>query len=1019
MIGLPGLGILFMCLRQQIRFKLLFFSIFLSLICLGQEPVLKNFSVKDGLPSSEVYNIMQDSKGYLWFCTDGGVSRYDGNSFRNFSSRNGLKDNTVFGSLEDHKGRIWFRTLSGKLFYFLGDSIYSIPANERLTDQIHNGLITSFYVDKGDTIWCGTSGGRGYFKIAPPYRGIDFSFIPLERFYNLMELDETGYIWNVIGPSKLYELVPKYFTNTVTQYYRRTSKSGAFVNKQAPFALNSSTRYLKSRTGDYFISGRNELVSDRTNDHILMDKNWIISLYEDRNGDLWAGQSNMGVTIFPGGNLQVGKKLKILNNCSVSSILEDQEGGFWFCTLEKGVFYMPTRDLLFYDKNDLLTDDKILSLVPLGDKGVFAGMKNGDICAVTVDTVIVYKSPPDFKADNIITSLTRGPVKDQIIVGGSHAFSFNQNTPGKREYFYDQILLKKFAGLDESRGISSFKSFAVDSKGNLWGGNYLSLSEMDPVKNTVKISYKPNSRVLSIACGRGDTLLLGCVNGLWSFKDGLFHYLGNRDPAFTVRIEDIAMDKDSCWWFATKGEGVILKKKNRIFHITEQEGLSSNICRSVYPDQSGMVWVSTNRGISRIRMKEGGGYSIDVYSTNEGLLTNEINQIVRTGDIVWAATNQGLIRLDANKLFSNLAPPPVYLTSLEINSSPRLLQDSIFLRHSENYLHMGFIGISYMRSSKLRYKYRLEGLDTAWTYTSQNTIQYTTLPPGKYTFQVYAMNSSGVSSLKPARLYFVISKPFWKEWWFILSVSTLILTLAITWINSRINKLRRIAVETSDINRKMAELKLVALRSQMNPHFIFNCINSIQLFILKNDSESAHKHLTRFSKLMRQVLENSKHEFITLDKELHALELYIELERMRFSYKFNFKISIAEDVHPDNLLISPLVMQPYVENAIWHGMMHLEEKEGELLIRLEKKDGSLKCIIDDNGIGRKKAATIRKNSSHKSTALSINKERVDIINNLHESKLTVVFVDKADADGNSSGTRVEISLPYLEEIIKD
>jgi ligand-binding sensor domain-containing protein len=779
---------------QPLRFTFTFLLFLLIFTCLAQEPVLKNFAVKDGLPSSEVYNVMQDSKGYLWFCTDGGVSRYDGYSFRNFSSLNGLKDNTVFGSTEDRKGRIWFRTLSGKLFYFLHDSIYAIAANERLTDQIHNGLITSFYVDKGDTVWCGSSGGRGYFKIAPPYRGIDFSFIPLERVYNLMELDDTGYIWNIVGPSKLYESVPIFFSSTQTQFYKRVSKSGAYVRKPAPFALNSSTRFLKSRTGDYFISGRNELVSDRTNDHILMDKNWIISLYEDKKGNLWAGQSNMGVTIFQDGNIQVRKKLKILNNYSVSSMLEDHEGGFWFCTLEKGVFYMPASDLLFYDKSDGLPDDKILSLVPFGDKGVFAGMKNGDICSLTTDTIIVYKSPPDFKADNIITSLTSGPMKDQIIVGGSHAFSFNVNTPGKREYFYDQILLKKFAGLDESKGISSFKSFAFDSKGNLWGGNYLSLSEMDPVKKTIIKSFKSNSRVLSIACGRGDTMLLGCVNGLWAYKDGLFHYFGNRDPAFTVRIEDIAMDKDSCWWFATKGEGLILKKGNQIVHITEQNGLSSNICRSVYPDQSGVIWVSTNKGISRIRKKEGGGYSIDVYTTNEGLLTNEINQIVRTGDIIWAATNQGLIRLDANKLFTNQTPPPVYLTSLQVNSMPRSLTDTIRLKYSENFLNIGFIGISYMRSSQLRYKYKLEGLDTTWNYTQQNILQYTTLPPGSYCFLVSAINSSGTASLKPARIWFRISKPFWKEWWFILSLSTLILTLAITWINHRINKLRKIAV---------------------------------------------------------------------------------------------------------------------------------------------------------------------------------------------------------------------------------
>jgi LytS/YehU family sensor histidine kinase len=305
----------------------------------------------------------------------------------------------------------------------------------------------------------------------------------------------------------------------------------------------------------------------------------------------------------------------------------------------------------------------------------------------------------------------------------------------------------------------------------------------------------------------------------------------------------------------------------------------------------------------------------------------------------------------------------------------------------------------------------LEGLDSKWNYTFSNNLQYTTLPPGAYTFKVYALNGDGVKSLKPALFYFVISKPFWKEWWFISLVLVLLTSSIIGAVTYRIELLKRRAVEKSEVNRKMADLKLMALRAQMNPHFIFNSINSIQLFILKNDSESAHKHLSRFSRLIRNVLENSKHEYISLAVEIETLEHYIELERLRFSSKFDYKITVDEELDVKSILISPLLIQPYVENAIWHGLMHLKDRAGELLLCIEKEGQLLKCTIEDNGIGRKRSAEYKKGKDHQSTGLSLNKERVEIINTLHNSSAGLQFIDKQDKDGLPAGTKVVIYMP--------
>jgi hypothetical protein len=664
---------------------------------------------------------------------------------------------------------------------------------------------------------------------------------------------------------------------------------------------------------------------------------------------------------------------------------------------------MTSAGLLYYDNNSGLEINKVTSLLARNDSTVWAGLANGHINIVTKDSV--YKtSIPYLTPEDDVYKLFKNPVSNELIVGSNHSFI---SEPEKHSM---QIIRK-------GHEFVAYKCFTSDKEKFIWAGNHAMISKIDPWAKKVTETYPCKSRILSIYCDSTDKIWLGCLNGLWSLKNKEVVYEGLSNPIFQNRIEDIKESADHIWWYATKGSGVIVKRGKDIISITENNGLSSNICRNLYLDGKGSAWVSTNNGISRIRMPKWGEYSIDVYSSDDGLPSNEINEIVRTGNRIWAASNQGIVAFDVTKIFVNLSPPPVYITALEINSQRRALKDTFRLRYLENYLKIDFTGLSYKRNSRLRYKYKLEGLDADWKFTQAGTIQYTTLPPGNYRFLVYAVNNDGMSSPKPAALCFFISKPFWKEWWFLIFVSCLVLGISFRIGNYRVRQLKKEVAEREEVERKIADLKLVALRTQMNPHFIFNSINSIQLFILKNDTDAAHKHLSRFSKLIRQVLENSKHEYIPLSEEIQSLELYIELERLRFSSKFDFKIHTDPAIDTDTVLISPMLIQPYVENAIWHGLMHLKNRSGELNILLEKHDNLLKIIIDDNGVGRKNSMLFKKNRTHKSIGLSINKERVDILNSLHNnSSLNITFIDKAGPEGESLGTRVEINLPYTRQV---
>lgn len=219
--------------------------------------------------------------------------------------------------------------------------------------------------------------------------------------------------------------------------------------------------------------------------------------------------------------------------------------------------------------------------------------------------------------------------------------------------------------------------------------------------------------------------------------------------------------------------------------------------------------------------------------------------------------------------------------------------------------------------------------------------------------------------------------------------------------------------EKVNIEKQKIAMELKALRAQMNPHFIFNAINSIQHFILNNDSKSAHLHLSKFSQLIRKVLENSRFENIPLAEEIRMLELYLELESLRFSSKFHYKISVDDSIDVENVLISPLLIQPFVENAIWHGLMHLKGKQGEVLIGFEKVNGILKCTISDNGIGRKQSMELKNGMAHESMGLSIAKERLQIVNMLNKAKTTINLIDKTDKSGAPSGTVVELFMPVI------
>jgi LytS/YehU family sensor histidine kinase len=291
-------------------------------------------------------------------------------------------------------------------------------------------------------------------------------------------------------------------------------------------------------------------------------------------------------------------------------------------------------------------------------------------------------------------------------------------------------------------------------------------------------------------------------------------------------------------------------------------------------------------------------------------------------------------------------------------------------------------------------------------------VSYSDVVPGRYIFKVKGSNNDGIWNQEGTSLYIFISPPWWQTWWF-TSISILV-TLGLVYggFRYRVSQVRKQEQQKANFNKKVSGLEMQALRAQMNPHFIFNSLNSINCFILKNNPEAASDYLSKFSRLIRLILQNSNTPTITLENELEALNLYLEMEALRFKGKFTFSISYGKEVEVDYIEIPPLIIQPYVENAIWHGLMH-KEGMGHIHISVEKQQELLTCTIEDDGIGRVRAAQFKSKSATKSKSLGmqITAHRLELLHALNGKQTRVEVVDLVDASAQACGTKVILSLP--------
>ncbi|MDI9310699.1 MAG: histidine kinase [Limnohabitans sp.] len=946
---------------------------------------MKHFGVNEGLPSSECYAVFQDSLGYIWFASDGGVSRFDGYKFVTYTTTNGLPDNTIFHICEDNHKRIWFTSYSNKLSYYdyKTDAIHQLKINEELSKGVR-GIFQSFNFDSKDVLYLATQ-YQGYYKIKPPYNKLGAINHKFSSFY-IKELDNHKIIFSFLANEKIKN----------SRIHLQTLH---FLKKS--YCLNygmNTARYHCTKLSDetYFHTQGLKLLKidkNRTTELLNLDiakKPSIITVSADSEDRLWVNYFKKGTSVFLKNKYQAPYR-EFLKDLSVTCVLEDAEKGIWISTLDEGVFYIPNLNFSYYNK----TINKVLSIEELNDKIYLLTPKSIDVFdhfknkVSTVYNVQEEVTPLSFFKNR----------NNELIISGTSPFIYNPSEKGKsRVKFIGEnmlpVRLRNIISLNDDTDI---------------GYTTMRLYKINKKKNYIEEICVLPSLIYSLT-KVGNDVWISTQNGSFTLDKSLKLKAHKEVKFFDERIEDIAKVGETLI-FATRGHGIFYFKNGKVLkNITERDGLSSNLCKKVKVDSDGVVWVATNKGLSVIKETKG-RTNVIALNTNNGLIDNEVNNFLIYNDTLHIATNNGVSTIARNDVL--LPKPyniPVTIEKFIVNKVQKDFTLKHNLNHNQNFIQINYKGLYMKGNGKVNYIYKLEGLEDSWNTTTNTFVQFTTLPPGKYKFIVYALTNNGEKSKIPGIINFTIKKPFWETWWFYsILFGTMSLSLFLVYRN-RIKRVTKIEREKAELNKRIYESELKALRSQMNPHFMFNAINSIQNFVIKNDTVSAQKYLTKFARLIRHVLENSKYEYVLLSNEIEMLNLYVGLEALRASFSFDYDITVDEAVNAELTFIPPMIIQPFIENAILHGIIPLTERRGKLLISFVNENTILKCIVEDNGIGREAAHQIKlkKQLSHKSMGMSVTQERMKLLGRQNDKFSAKVEIEDKFDEGKPVGTIVKI-----------
>lgn len=938
----------------------------------------RNYTVKDGLANSTVYYIFQDSRGFIWFATESGVNRFDGQKFELFTMDNGLSDNEVLQIKEDSKGRIWFLTLNGKLSYYQNNKFYNFQNSTLLKKSACPGSFISFFEDSRRQLWFSTNQNR-LLRIGRDNKLNIYT--PSNISLTNCTVSETGRNTLILGKELLVNFKENHFDEVNTPF--RPSSDRAIYKD-----LSTGAIYFISDHGLVKVEGNKiRLVSRLQNSEAPLTE----ALLVENTGQLWMGTMGKGLLIYrtPASLPEIQ-----LKDQSITHIMKDHQGNVWISTIGNGVYMFPSyaRNFTHFTISDGLSSNAVSCVLKARDQ-LILGLRNGNLDIIDKEGRISHRI---FNAQNAYN-----PVKKLYFDEKKNCLYYASNN--------ELLVIKQFRTvkilLDKNKTFA-LKSFSVSRQGKiaiaLASGVYIAGNDapslFSPPKNFLKLPHFLN-RAFTVFFDSAGRLWFSNLQGLQYFEKGKVVRLFQKYPVLQQRITDMSELPDHTIVCTTYGFGVFLIKNNQLIKtLTTRNGLPSNICKKLYLDGN-TAWIVTGKGISRIDFTQT-SFSIINYDTGTGIISNEVNDIFAKNDTIYVATNNGLsiFRPTVNRLYP---APSLYLRDIHVNRKS-LTGTNFVLDYWQNNITVNYIALDFSHPSHLIYNYRLNN-DKKWHETTGSSIEFGSIEPGDYTLCIRAKSLNTPWS-KPLTLKFLITPPFWKTWWFTtlaaLAAATLLLVIVRYYFRQRQAKEK----EKLLVKTRIISLEQQALQAMMNPHFIFNVMNSIQYFINTRDHTMANQILTGFARLIRKNLDICNKSYINVEEEINYLNLYLSLEKLRFGDKMNYKIELDEEIDIQETLIPSMLLQPYVENAIWHGIMP-KDSPGHINISIQKNKGDLQIRISDDGIGFNNSLA-QKKGDHISQGMKLTAQRIALLNKF---KTTPIRMDVRP--GEPEGTVVTITIP--------
>lgn len=932
----------------------------------------------------------------------GGLAKFDGLEFTVYTSRDGLKGNYIQSLYEDHNGTLWIGSTNGLSSF----NNQNLKALHLFTEKVAISAITE---DKQHRLWLGTS--NGLYRLSND----KLDTIQPELFskkgstIHFVEKGLNGSIW--VGTNKgTYVL-----NDTVIRHI--DSKAGLSSPLSQSMGFDTSGNVWIGSYG----SGLDLITSEGVfsmNAPTKLAGTSIFAVLCDKKGYIWLATQERGICKFnpkDSSTVFLSEKDNLANN-HVRALLNDRWGNYWIGTSGGGVSKYSGQQFERYGKGTGLTGNYIYSISSGLQNSLWIGVSGGGISQYDGNTFTHFGSDSGFVDEKIRTSFVDSDSLLWMGIDGKGLGLFDRDT----FHFFD---------VKDGLAGNFVKSIVEDAKGNLWvasaGGGITKLVKGDSLfplklkKYTIN-SGLPSSRVLQLHIDLKDRVWFATQTAGIGFieQDSIITTFTKAEGLISNSIRSLVEDGFGTLWIGSIGGLNALKIYSDQIEtkVIDANSLSSTNIYQLTIDDKNNLWVGTEKGLDRLTIDSSQTVlESSHFGSDEGFSGVETNLNASCLDHsknLWFGTVNGLFRyLDQGEMKNTIAPilnfKEISINYIPIQNTPH---DSLWsgghdlqLEYDENHFTFDFLGITQTIPAKVKYKWKLVGLEDEWSPTAKrNSVTYSNLPPGNYTFIVLSANENEVWNDRPLEFKFEILAPVWDQGWFRIMASLLILLVLVVvitgFIRSAKRKTRR-KQQQLKMERDLIGLEQKALRLQMNPHFIFHTLNNIQALISTKDEGTARLYLSKFSKLMRQILENSRNNEINLETEIETLENYLSIERFCHDNQFDYTIELSDGLETEFIQIPPMILQPFVENAIIHGVAPLKE-QGMIKVSFEEKDQFLLCTITDNGIGRTEAAK-RGPSDHKSTALEVTRERLSL---LDPGSDAVVIEDL------KKGTQVKIQL---------